>query len=174
MDLLQELLADYDGTVLLVSHDRDFLDRLVTSVIAAEGDGRWTEYAGGYSDMLAQRRGRDLARQTPAGEDGRARPGADTASPNAGGAGEATQSVRRKLSFKDKHALAALPKTMAALETEVAALSAKLADADLFRRDPTAFAAATNRLAGAQAELVLAEEQWLQLELLREELEGRP
>ena len=62
LDLLQELLADYAGTVLLVSHDRDFLDRIVTSVIAAEGDGRWIEYAGGYSDMLAQRRGQDLSR----------------------------------------------------------------------------------------------------------------
>src|SRR5262249_24883034 len=64
LDVLQEMLADYEGTVLLISHDRDFLDRVVNGVIVPESDGRWIEYAGGYSDMLAQR-GEDLARAAP-------------------------------------------------------------------------------------------------------------
>ncbi len=92
LDLLQEMLADYPGTVLLVSHDRDFLDRIVTSTLAAEGDGRWIEYAGGYSDMLAQR--------GPAQRVGGA---AGTAKP-----ANLRQTARpAKMSFKDKHALTA-------------------------------------------------------------------
>ena len=98
LDLLQEMIADYPGTVILVSHDRDFLDRTVTSLLAAEGDGRWVEYAGGYSDMLAQRGGRGRVRRSAGGvavgrEDAR---GSD--------AGRNPRS-KRKLSFKEKHAL---------------------------------------------------------------------
>ena len=163
LDLLQELLADYQGTVLLVSHDRDFLDRLVTSVLAAEGDGAWTEYAGGYSDMLAQRRGRDLDKSAPS------RKPSATGEPGTGAAPSAGQ-PKRKLSFKEKHALESLPATMAALEGEIASLSERLAAPDLFTRDQKAFKAATERLGAAQIELAAAEEQWLQLELLREEL----
>ncbi|MDX2159086.1 MAG: ATP-binding cassette domain-containing protein [Hyphomicrobiaceae bacterium] len=168
LDLLQELLADYQGTVLLVSHDRDFLDRLVTSVLAAEGDGQWVEYAGGYSDMLAQRRGRDLTRTSaaaPRRSESRSEP---AAAPQPG-----APAPRRKLSFKDKHALESLPAAMAGLEKEIAALTRKLASADLFTRDPKGFAAATERLGAAQAELAAAEERWLELEMLREDLEGR-
>ena len=100
LDLLQEAIADYPGTVLLVSHDRDFLDRTVTSVLAAEGDGRWVEYAGGYSDMLAQRGGVRL----PAGPQVEAtRPAAKTAAPLR------APSSKRKLGFREKHALADAP-----------------------------------------------------------------
>jgi ATP-binding cassette subfamily F protein uup len=171
LDLLQELLGDYAGTVLLVSHDRDFLDRLVTSVLAAEGDGRWVEYAGGYSDMLAQRRGRDLERRvsSTSRREGKAVEAGETVSPAAGSEGAS----RRKLSFKDKHALETLPATMAGLEAEIARLGARLGEADLFARDPKAFHAASERLAAAQAELAAAEERWLELEMLREEIEGR-
>ena len=168
LDLLQELLCDYAGTLLLVSHDRDFLDRVVTSVIAAEGDGRWTEYAGGYSDMLAQRRGVDLTK------DGRL--GQLTAADSRGKGGAAQEpggvaAPRRKMSFKDKHALTTLPATIARLETEIAGLGAKVADPSLFGRDVGGFNAATQRLGKAQGELVSAEEQWLELELRREQLE---
>jgi ABC transport system ATP-binding/permease protein len=173
LDLLQELLADYAGTVLLVSHDRDFLDRVVTSVLASDGDGHWTEYAGGYSDMLAQRRGADLARSDRA-----ARGSSGSGRTSGGGTGSGTTSevaatARRKLSFKDKHALETLPKTIARLTEEVAALNDRLAAPDLYTRDPKAFAAATARLAAAEAERSAAEEQWLELEMLREEVEGR-
>ncbi|MFM9939006.1 MAG: ABC-F family ATP-binding cassette domain-containing protein [Hyphomicrobiaceae bacterium] len=173
LDLLEELLADYQGTVLLVSHDRDFLDRVVTSVVASEGDGQWIEYAGGYADMLAQRKGRDLARGEAA--KAKAREAAKAAADAGGGpvgTVAAAQPVK-KLSFKEKHALETLPGRMAAFETEIKALQAKLAEPDLYRRDPKAFAAATDRLAKTQASLAVAEEQWLALELRREQVEGK-
>ena len=161
LDLLQELLADYPGTVLLVSHDRDFLDRVVTSVIAPEGGGRWVEYAGGYSDMLAQRRGIDLAKQ-PA-RTAQVRQAADDTP-------AAVAAAKRKLSFKEKHALETLPATLAALEKEIAGLERTLHDPKLYAADPRAFEAATKRLGTAQAERAAAEEKWLELEILREDL----
>ena len=160
LELLQERIADYAGTVLLVSHDRDFLDRVVTSVIATEGDGGWIEYAGGYSDMLAQRGPARTAAAVPA-----ARPRGARDEP-------APRPQSRKLSFKDKHALEMLPLRMANLENEVRRLHAMLDDGDLYARDPGKFAEATKALSAAQASLAEAEEQWLALELLREELEG--
>src|SRR5438477_4961877 len=110
LDVLEEMLGDYEGTVILISHDRDFLDRVVTSVIVPDGAGRWIEYAGGYSDMLAQR-GADLKREAvkaatvePKAEP---RPLAPSATP------------KRRLSFNEKHALETLPKTIATLQTEI-------------------------------------------------------
>jgi len=163
LDLLQETVADYPGTVILVSHDRDFLDRTVTFVLAAEGNGRWVEYAGGYSDMLAQRRDSSRAPATPL--PAQTRPAADCEPP-------ATRPDRRKLSFKDKHALEALPGRIDALQSEIAALGRKLADPQLFARDPQAFTRAGAELAEAEAALAAAEDEWLRLELLREEIEG--
>ena len=155
LDLLQDMLADYPGTVLLVSHDRDFLDRVVTSTVAAEGEGRWVEYAGGYSDMLAQR-GPGIAAE-------RVRSGGKQAERTA-------KATSRKLSFKDKHALESLPVEMDKLTAEVARLQRKLSDPNLFRRDPASFRAATSALEAAQSGLARAEERWLELELLRETL----
>ena len=166
LDLLQELLADYAGTVLLVSHDRDFLDRVVTSVIAAEGDARWTEYAGGYSDMLAQRSGRDL----PSAGSRMSSPPEPKRKPGNGGSNAPQR--KRKLSFHEKHALETLPGTIDALQNEVATLQARLSEPDLYSCDPGEFETATSRLAKAEAELAEAEERWLELELLREELEA--
>jgi ATP-binding cassette subfamily F protein uup len=158
LELLQERLTEYTGTVLLVSHDRDFLDRVVTSVIATEGDGRWIEYAGGYSDMLTQRGPmRVVATATPA----RARAATPPARP-----------ASRKMSFKDKHALETLPARIAGLQQEVMRLNTVLADPDLYTKHPARFAASTKALNAAETSLVEAEEQWLALELLREELEG--
>jgi ATP-binding cassette subfamily F protein uup len=159
LELLQERLADYAGTVLLVSHDRDFLDRVVTSVIATEGDGRWIEYAGGYTDMLAQR---GPARAAAGVSGGRSRGSRDDA---------VTKPQSRKMSFKDKHALETLPARMAELEREVFRLNAVLGDGDLYARQPAKFAEATKALDAAQVSLANAEEQWLALELLREGLE---
>jgi ATP-binding cassette subfamily F protein uup len=159
LELLQERLSEYTGTVLLVSHDRDFLDRVVTSVIATEGDGRWIEYAGGYSDMLAQR-GPAKAAATP---NGRSRGSRDEA---------VAKPQSRKMSFKDKHALETLPNRMAELEKEMARLNGILSDPDLYRRQPTKFAEATKALEAAQASMAAAEEQWLALEMQREALEG--
>jgi len=169
LDLLQELLSDYTGTVLLVSHDRDFLDRVVTSVIAAEGDGRWVEYAGGYSDMLAQRSGADLPPAATAGssasDNAKSKPADRTPA-------DAAPQRKRKLSFNEKHALATLPGTIESLQGEIEALHATLSDPELYSRDPSAFDTATARLAKAEADLAAAEDRWLELELLREELQG--
>ncbi|MBN9451926.1 MAG: ATP-binding cassette domain-containing protein [Bosea sp.] len=162
LDLLQELLADYQGTVLLVSHDRDFIDRVVSSVLISDGDGVWTEFAGGYSDMLAQR-GRGVG--------AKARPvekAAPAASKTAASAPAASAS-RRKLSFNEKHALETLPKKIDALQAEAAKLNAAVAG-DLYTRDPKLFAKATTRLEEVAREIGEAEERWLELEMLREEI----
>ncbi len=163
LDLLQELVAEYAGTVILVSHDRDFLDRTVTSVIAWEGEGRWQEYAGGYSDMVAQR-----------GHGVRARAAEPTpkqaAAPRAEPAPRAAPPARKKgLNAKEQHELKTLPARMEKLAAEVATLEARVADSAFYARDPAGFAKATEALATAQASLAAAEERWLELEMLREE-----
>ncbi|WP_428375335.1 ABC-F family ATP-binding cassette domain-containing protein [Lichenicoccus sp.] len=161
LDLLQEMLDGYPGTVLLVSHDRDFLDRVATSIVAAEGGARWIEYAGGYSDMLAQggRIAGGALDRTGAGS-------ALVREPAASAAGTAA----RKLSFKDKHALEQLPGKIAALESEIVRLRHLLTDPGLYNRDPQAFTAATDALDREEAALRAAEERWLELEVLREQL----
>jgi ATP-binding cassette subfamily F protein uup len=162
LDVLEDMLADYPGTVLLISHDRDFLDRLVSGVIAPEGGGRWIEYAGGYSDMLAQR-GADLRRE--------ARPGA-AAKPEKPTVAAPEPAARRRLSFKDKHALETLPATIAKLQQEAAALQVRLNDPNLYIKDRMAFEKTTATLGDIQQKIGAAEEQWLALEIQREELEG--
>ena len=162
LDMLQEMLADYQGTILLVSHDRDFLDRVATSVLMSEGDGKWTEYAGGYSDMVAQRGQGVEARKAKAEPEKSSAPSAAPPAPQA----------QRKLSFKEKHALETLPGLMDKLQKDIAKHEAALADASLFARDPKGFDAAIAALAKAREELAKAEEQWLDLEMKREELEG--
>jgi len=164
LDLLQEMLADYDGTVLLVSHDRDFLDRVVTSVVVSEGRGRWREYAGGYSDMVTQR-GSGVEKK--ALEKPRR-----TKEPAGSRSAAAAPAARRKLSFKDEHALKALPARMEKLQAEIARLQAALADPSLFARDRATFDKATAGLHEREAALVAAEHEWLELELKREEIEG--
>jgi ATP-binding cassette subfamily F protein uup len=159
LDLLQERLAEYPGTVLLVSHDRDFLDRVVISTIATAGNGRWIEYAGGYTDMLAQRG----SPPPPAAVARQPRPAAQK---------RAQQAARpRRMSFNDRHALATLPARIAALQAEIAGLDAVLADPDLYASDPARFGATTKALAVARTGLAAAEEQWLTLEMLREEID---
>jgi ATP-binding cassette subfamily F protein uup len=163
LDVLEEMLGDYDGTVILISHDRDFLDRVVTSVIVPEGNGRWTEYAGGYSDMLLQR-GADLKRErakaAPADEEKKeARAAAPSSAP------------KRRLSFNEKHALETLPKTIEKLQGEIAKQQRLLDDPDLYRKDRKKFDDASAAIATAQTELAAAEDRWLELEVLREEIE---
>ncbi len=167
LDVLEEMLDDYAGTVLLVSHDRDFLDRVVSFVIVPEGDGRWQEYAGGYSDMLAQR-GADLKRAPVKSATKAADRPKPPPSPSAN-----PPSERKRLTFKDKYALETLPKTIAALQTEIGRLGAQLDDPGLYARDRKRFDATSSALADAQHKLAEAEERWLALEILREEIEGR-
>ncbi len=164
LDVLEEMLTDYAGTVLLISHDRDFLDRLVSGVIVPEGDGRWTEYAGGYSDMLTQR-GADLTR-APQKSDAEKPGKAEKAKP------AVPAEPRRKMTFKDKHALETLPKTIAKLQKEAAALQSKLDDPDFYVRDRVGFETTTAKLGELQHQIAAAEEQWLALEIMREEMQG--
>ena len=166
LDLLEEMLANYPGTVLVVSHDRDFLDRVATSVLMAEGDGVFLEYAGGYSDMVAQRGHGVAARETdtPAGAPKRASAPKEKRVPDA---------RRAKLSFNDTHALKTLPARMAELEKLCATLSERLSDATFYARDPKGFGETTAKLAAAREELTASEERWLELEILREELERK-
>jgi ATP-binding cassette subfamily F protein uup len=163
IDLLEEMLSNYPGTVLVASHDRDFLDRVVTSVLRAEGDGRFVEYAGGYSDMLAQ-----LPKTAePRNSRSPARKLASAAVPRSGAE---RQAVQRRLSFHEQHALKVLPDEIASLESQVAALQERLADAGFYKRDPDAFAAASAKLADCEAALAQAEERWLELAVLQDEL----
>jgi ABC transport system ATP-binding/permease protein len=143
LDLLQEVLGEFAGTVLLVSHDRDFLDRLVTSVLAFEGQARVREYAGGYTDSLRQRRPPPSVRPAPRRAD---RPRAEP--------------PRRPQGDLDR-----LMSRIAALEEQVQSLERDLADPDLFRRAPADFEAKAARLEELRAELGSAEERWLELEL---------
>ncbi|WP_431320771.1 ABC-F family ATP-binding cassette domain-containing protein [Rhizobium sp. YTU87027] len=169
LDLLQEIVAGFPGTVILVSHDRDFLDRTVTSTIAPAvpdaPDGRWIEYAGGYSDMLAQRKGAVEERK-------KAEKAAERSKPQEAAASSDTAKGKGKLSYKQKFALDNLPKEMAKAEAEITKREERMADPSLFTKDPTTF----NRLAAEMEKLrdslTKMEEEWLELEMLREELEG--
>jgi ATP-binding cassette subfamily F protein uup len=165
LDVLEDVLADYPGTVLLISHDRDFLDRLVNGVIAPEGNGRWLEYAGGYSDMLAQR-GSDLTRERRSAEPQKVNKEVRSS------ARLEPQPVRRRMTFKDKHALETLPTAIAALRVEAAQLQSKLDDPQYYARDRAAFEETTAALGDLQRRIEAAEMQWLELEILREELAG--
>jgi ATP-binding cassette subfamily F protein uup len=153
LDLLQELLDDYAGTVLLVSHDRDFLDRVATTTIAMEGDGRATVYAGGWSDYRAQRGA------VGAAEDAEKKAAKSTprkAEPKRG-------DKPPKLSFTEAHRLEELPGQIERLEAEIARLEELLADPDLYTREPVKFRRATEALSARQEALAQAEEDWLAL-----------
>ncbi len=151
LDLLQELLGDYAGTVLLVSHDRDFIDRVAATTIAMEGDGRARIYAGGWSDYLAQR-------GTPDGPAQATRKRAKAPRARA-----ARPAQKDGLSFVERHRLQELPGEMARLEAEIGKLEAYLADPELFTKAPAKFTKASEALGERQAALAAAEEEWLLL-----------
>ncbi len=169
LDLLQEIVAGFAGTVILVSHDRDFLDRTVTSTIAPANpdapDGRWIEYAGGYSDMMAQRKGAsDEKRKAEKQEKAKA-----SASSNS--AAEPSK-AKGKLSFKQKFALENLPKEMEKAQEEIARREQRMADPNLFTKDPAVFNTLADEMSKLRQKLETMEEEWLELEMLREELES--
>jgi len=163
LDLLEEMLADYPGTLIVVSHDRDFLDRIATSVLMSEGEGRWVEYAGGYSDMVAQR-----------GKGVEARGGAAQIreAPKEKAAPREKAAAKLKLSFKEQHALTTLPAKMDDLRAKRAKLQALLDDPELYAKDSAKFAKVSEAFAAIEAELSAAEEEWLELEIKREEIGG--
>ncbi|KAE9626509.1 ABC-F family ATP-binding cassette domain-containing protein [Parasedimentitalea maritima] len=150
LDLLQELLDSYDGTVLLVSHDRDFLDRVATTTIAMEGDGRATAYAGGWSDYLNQK-GPSDAEQAEKAKSAKVKAKQET-------------KVVSGLSFTEKHRLEALPEEIERLEQEIAKLEGLMADPELFTREPVKFKKASEALVQRQQKLSASEEEWMELE----------
>ncbi len=169
LDLLQEIVAGFSGTVILVSHDRDFLDRTVTSTIAPvnpdQPDGRWIEYAGGYSDMMAQRKGAaDEKRKAEKQEKAKASSSAS--------ASQEPAKTKGKLSFKQKFALENLPKEMEKTQEEIAKREQRMADPELFAKDQTTFNKLAQEMEKLRDKLEAMEEEWLELEMLREELEG--
>jgi ATP-binding cassette subfamily F protein uup len=149
LDLLEDMLADYAGTLLLVSHDRDFIDRLATSTIALDGQGRVVETPGGWTDFLTQNPGFLEGEGAPPATSAPASPSVRSAP------------AKTKLSFKDSHRLGVLEARLPELGAQIAAFEATLADPNLYRRDPAAFEAATRALADARAELEHSETEWL-------------
>jgi ATP-binding cassette subfamily F protein uup len=164
LELLEELLADYDGTVLLVSHDRAFLDNVVTSVFAAEGGGLWREYVGGFSDWQIQRERSARIAEEAARQTAKEAPKDDTPKESAAGR-NAQRTV--KLSFKEQRELEALPARVAELEDEQKAIGAQLEDGSIFARDAKEGARLSERHAAIEEELLVALERWEELEAKR-------
>jgi len=168
LDLLQEVIADYDGTVLIVSHDRDFLDRTVTITLGLDGSGKVDVVAGGYEDWVRKRY--EAHRKTPL--------------PRAGGAGERSSSSARsedkpspasgragkKLTYKDQRDYDRLPGEIERLQLEIAADEEVLSDPDLYSRDPKRFAELTERIARNRTEIDAAEVRWLEVAEMAEAL----
>ena len=153
LDLLQDILGEYDGTVLLVSHDRDFIDRIATATVALEGGGRASVYPGGWSDYAAQRGAGAVEMPTARG--------------GAGVAAQAKTAARKPaaaLSFTERKRLEDLPGLIARLEAEIAKLTDLLSTDGLFTREPAKFARASAALSERQANLATAESEWLLLE----------
>ena len=159
LDLLQELVADYNGTVVVVSHDRDFLDRTVTRTIGFEGNGKWQSYAGGYSDMIAQR-GHGVQQRKKAEKEAKAAKPKESA---------ASAPQKGKLSYKHKFRLEQLPDEMAHHEASIKSIEAILADPELFTSDPDKFNKAIADLDSIKTKLEACEEEWLELEMLKED-----
>ena len=146
LELLETALQDYEGTILLVSHDRAFLDNVVTSTLAAEGDGKWKEYVGGYTDYVRQR---TLQKETV---------------PEKKSAAAVKAKTRTKLSYKETRELEALPKDIEALEAEQKQLAAKMLDPEYYRQPPDALRADQQRTAEIEALLLAKLERWEALE----------
>jgi ATP-binding cassette subfamily F protein uup len=153
LDLLQEVIADYEGTVLIVSHDRDFLDRTVTMTIGLDGSGRAQLVAGGWSDLMAARRAPRSARPASA----QAAPAASVPQPTS------STSPRAKLGFRDAHDLERLPAEIARIEAAIAAASEALSDPSLFARDQRRFEALTVEMDRLRHALDRAETRWLEV-----------
>ena len=163
LDLLEELLANYEGTVFLVSHDRTFLDNVVTSTLAFEGNGLWREYEGGVQDWLLQSK---RSRSLQTGSAAPAKPFPTEISdknPPERTSNKPAQLSKKKLSYKEQRELEQLPDLISALEAEQKTLHDTLADGSLFGTDPARAAAMTSRAAAIDEELMTALERWTAL-----------
>ena len=172
LDLLEDFLSTYPGTVLLVSHDRDFLNRVVDAVLVFEGDGRWGLFSGGYDQarqaLQAKKRGMGRTENESVDKEGRSQVSSGL-KPD----GKRVRTGRTgKLSYKEKYALETLPDEMEKLEVKIRELEGKLEEPDFYQKDPVAFEATSTALAAAMASLSKKEEEWLSLEMKREAIEG--
>lgn len=163
LDLLQELISEYQGTVILVSHDRDFLDRTLSKTLAYEGEGRWQIYAGGYTDMTRQRGFGVHAKETETANV-RSSKSPKTAVRKAAG--------KPKLSYKHKYRLEILPSEIEKLETQLRTMQKEFENPDLYRKDPQKFNALAKRLEEKEAEIARLEDELLELEILQEDAQG--
>jgi len=160
LDLLQELIFDYRGTILLVSHDRDFVDRVISATIAPSGDtpGIWIEYAGGYSDMVLQRKNVDEKKSNVIKHKD-----ANYNKP---------PSKSSRMSFKEKHALEVLPEKIENLKLQISDIQNQMADPNFYNNENKKIEKVAIILSDNEKKLSKLEEQWLELELKREEIEG--
>ena len=163
LDLLQELVAGFSGTVILVSHDRDFLDRTVTTVLAPEVNGCWLQYAGGYSDMIAQRKGVEVTKNKTE------KKVSSSVSPEPQ---REKRTEKQKLSYKQKFALEKLPLEIDELHKLIGSLEKEFSDPQLYMKDEKRFHELSQLLDKKRTELSKKEEEWLELEMLREEIEN--
>lgn len=160
LDLLQETLGDYDGTIMIVSHDRDFLDKIVTSVIYMKGDGKVEEHVGSYSDLIEH-----LSRREPPATPNKTKPAAakNNGSPK-------REPARGRLSYNQQRLLAVLPEQIAQTEKEIEQIRADLSDPELYQNDADRFFALTDRLEELEQKKEADENQWLEISMLAEEL----
>ena len=164
IDLLQEVIADYDGTVLIVSHDRDFLDRTVTGLLAFEENGKIIPHAGGYSDYLARRRQTGDKQTAKDGKGKSGKPKQDKTDKSR------DRAVKDRLSYKQVYLLEQLPKEIDALRGRIETGEARLADMDFFQSDPAGYEKLAKQVAADKQAIDSKEENWLELEILRENI----
>ena len=157
LDMLEDVLMNYKGTLIIVSHDRDFLDQTVSKILAFEGNGVVEGYIGGYTDYLEARKERAEKKLLPAA-------GVKSSPPEP----EKPRTAKQKLSFKIQYELDNLPQKISDLESEIASLIKSLQDADFYGRDPEGFQKSSKRLNDAKKELDKAENRWLELEEMKE------
>jgi len=162
LDMLEAVLDAYDGTLFVVSHDRDFMDQIVNKLLVFEGDGKVEVIIGGYSDYLAYRRERDGGKSEE-----QAPPAAKKSVPKKQEIAPEPAKPAQKMTYKLQYELDHLPAKISALEEELAALDAKMTDSDLYARDPADFTATVRRIAQAREELEAAETRWLELDEMR-------
>ncbi|MCB1106094.1 MAG: ATP-binding cassette domain-containing protein, partial [Cephaloticoccus sp.] len=167
LDLLENLLVEYEGTLIVVSHDRDFLDNVVTGTLVFEGDGRITEYVGGYSDWMAEK-----AKQAAKAVTGAGVADPDRVATKSPGAATPATAKPKKLTNKERAELEALPVRIEALETEQAELVAKLGDPNFYKNEAAKFAAVKARLDEVESEHAAAFARWEELEALAATLDS--
>ncbi len=167
LDMLEEILSNYNGTLIIVSHDRDFLDQTVTKILAFEGDGKVEQCVGGYSDYL-EKRNQSQKNKKPSAQDKEQSVSAPTAKSN-----KVDEKPKfKKLSYKLEYELSELPKNIEALEKEISTLQQKLADPAFYKNDPDEFNKSAERLTRRKSKLEQNEMRWLELEEMKQETES--